>query len=120
MRCVADENVDASIVNALRSAGHDVWYAAEEGRGVLDHELLQKAAGDDALLLTSDKDFGVLVFRQGKATAGVLLLRLAGLPADEKDRIVTQAVGEHQGKLQGAFSVLTRSALRIRNVPDDA
>ena len=114
MKCVADENVDFPIVSALRDSGHDVWYVAEEAVGILDEEVPRKAAIEDALLLTGDKDFGDLVFRQGKATAGVLLLRLSGLPAHEKARIVTHALREHEDELQGAFTVLTHSALRIR------
>ena len=80
MKCVADENVDSAIETALRSAGHDVWYVAEEARGILDDEVLRRAADENALLLTSDKDFGDLVFRQGKSDSGVLLIRLAGVP----------------------------------------
>ncbi|MFQ5739316.1 MAG: DUF5615 family PIN-like protein [Acidobacteriota bacterium] len=70
MKCVADENVDSSIVTALRDSGHDVWYVAEEKRGIEDDEVLQKAAGENALLLTGDKDFGDLVFRQARRRAG--------------------------------------------------
>ncbi len=114
MKCVADENVDSSIVRVLRDSGHDVWYVAEEAVGIEDEEVLQKAAGENALLLTGDKDFGDLVFRQGKATAGVVLLRLAGVPAREKASIVAAAVREHRDDLVGAFSVLTQTALRVR------
>ena len=114
MKCVADENVDLSIVRALRHSGHEVWYVAEEATGIDDEEVLQKAAGENALLLTGDKDFGDLVFRQGKATAGVLFLRLAGVSAGEKARLVTEAVREYQDELVGAFSVLTHVALRVR------
>jgi len=106
VKCVADENVDSSIVRALRDSGHDVWYVAEEAVGIEDEEVLQKAAGENALLLTGDKDFGDLVFRQGKATAGV--------PAREKASIVAAAVREHRDDLVGAFSVLTQTALRVR------
>ena len=114
MKCVADENIDFLIVNALRESGHDVWYVAEETAGILDDEVLRKAAHESALLLTADKDFGDLVFRQGRATAGVLLLRLAGVAPDEKVRIVTHALQEYRDELPGAFSVLTRTVLRIR------
>ena len=88
MKCVADENVDSPIVTALGDAASDVWYVAEEASGITDDEVLQKATSDAALLLTGDKDFGNLVFLQGRASAGVLLLRLAGVPAREKAEIV--------------------------------
>ena len=114
MKCVADENVDSDIVTALRDTGHEVWYVAEIARGIADDEVLQIAAVSSALLLTCDKDFGDLVFRQGRATGGVLLLRLAGVPAREKARIVTEVFREYGGQLVGAFSVLTLTTLRIR------
>jgi len=114
VNCVADENVDASIVNALRAAGHEVWSVSEETKAITDEEVLRQASDAIALLLTSDKDFGDLVFRQGKANAGVLLLRLAGVPGREKARLVTQALQAYGDELRAAFSVLTRRALRIR------
>jgi predicted nuclease of predicted toxin-antitoxin system len=114
VKCVADENVDSSIVRALRDSGHDVWYVAEEAIGIDDTEVLEKAATDKALLLTGDKDFGTLVFRQGRATAGVRLLRLVGLSTREKARLVATALLQHEDELTGAFSVLTPTTLRVR------
>lgn len=114
MRCVADENVDAPIVEAMRSSGHEVWYVAEQDRGITDDDVLHRASGQSALLITSDKDFGELVLRQGKASSGVLLLRLAGLPAAKKAELVVRALEDHGSELRGAFSVLAARALRIR------
>ncbi len=114
MKWVADENIDASIVRALRNSGHDVWYVADEARGIGDREVLQRAEEENALLITGDKDFGDLVFRQDKATAGVLLVRFAGVSAREKAELVTEAVRKHEDELMGAFSVLTQAALRVR------
>jgi len=78
LNCVADENVDRSIVDALRADGHDVWSVAEETKAITDKEVLREASDRIALLLTSDKDFGDLVFRQGKANAGARERRCHG------------------------------------------
>ena len=64
MDLVADENVDAPIVAALRGADHRVIYARELHPGIDDARVLEMANSHGALLLTSDKDFGELVFRQ--------------------------------------------------------
>ena len=114
MNCVADENVDSQIVRQLRAAGHDVWYVAEQAPGIDDEDVLRHSTSRDALLLTGDRDFGDLVFRQGKASAGVLLIRLAGMAAMVKAQLVVQTVGDHSAELRGAFSVLTQKTLRIR------
>ncbi len=64
MNLVADENVDAGIVSALRDAGHAVTFVRELDSGIDDQQALRLAESQRALLLTSEKDFGELVFRQ--------------------------------------------------------
>lgn len=84
MNLVCDEGIERQIVDALRAAGHTVWYVAEMRPGISDDEVLEKAAAEEATVVTNDKDFGELVFRQGRAHHGVVLLRLHGLDADKK------------------------------------
>lgn len=80
MRLLADEGVEARVVERLRDEGHDVDYVAELSPGVSDDEVLGRADEDGRILITVDKDFGELVFRMGRVSTGVLLLRLAGSP----------------------------------------
>ncbi|WP_164835699.1 DUF5615 family PIN-like protein [Thermus tenuipuniceus] len=113
MRLLADEGVDAPIVGTLRAEGHEVLYVAEMHPGMKDPEVLALAQEEGALLLTTDKDFGELVF-QGFLSTGVLLLRLEGLlPLEKADR-VAWALREHGAELVGAFSVLDAKRLRVR------
>lgn len=114
MRCVADENVDSRLIRALRSAGHEVISIAEQAPGIGDDEVLAIAHSESRLLLTCDKDFGELVYRQRRASAGVLLLRLAGVDSSSTNSLVCGVLAQHQAALVGAFSVLTVDALRIR------
>jgi predicted nuclease of predicted toxin-antitoxin system len=60
---VADEGVDRAVVDRLRQDGHDVVYVAELFPSVGDEEVLRRANAGSAVLLTADKDFGELVFR---------------------------------------------------------
>ena len=76
---VADEGVDKAIVDALRASGHTVKYFAEAGAGSSDKEVLAAASEAESLLLTCDKDFGELVYRQRLTNSGVVLFRLDGL-----------------------------------------
>ena len=63
MNFIADEGVDFLIVKKLREDGHDVFYIAEEKRGISDATILNIANQEDRLLITRDKDFGELVYR---------------------------------------------------------
>jgi predicted nuclease of predicted toxin-antitoxin system len=119
LKILADEGIDAPIVDRLRREGHEVAYIAELDPGVDDGTILDLARREGALLVTFDKDFGELIFRQGRAPSGVLLLRLAGLPAHTKAELVTAVLLEHAQELTGAFSVLTAGQLRLRRSGDE-
>jgi len=114
MNFVADENMDRQIVDRLRQNGHQVLYVAEMDPSIPDDEVIVTANQDAALLLTSDKDFGELVFRQGRITHGVVLIRLAGLSPILKAEIVSNAIGQHVAELPNAFAVITPGVIRIR------
>jgi predicted nuclease of predicted toxin-antitoxin system len=114
VKFLCDECVDQPIVDALRVAGHEVSYVAEMSPGISDDEVLAIAAADSAVLVTVDKDFGDLVFRQGRAHHGVVLVRLHGIDPAEKARIALAALAEHVDDLAGAFTVIEKDRLRIR------
>ncbi len=114
MKLVCDEGVEKPVVQRLRDAGHDVIYIAEETPGISDDQVLARANEAGALLITSDKDFGELVYRLGHVSGGVFLLRLAGATNEEKAEMVELAIGAHAEELKGCFSVLTAKQLRIR------
>ncbi|MCD6290750.1 MAG: DUF5615 family PIN-like protein [Anaerolineae bacterium] len=114
MKILADEGVDRPIVERLRRSSHQVWYVAEMEPGISDDVVLDLADQERAILLTADKDFGELVFRQGRITRGVILIRLAGISPARKAEIVISAIGAHGGEMEQAFTVITPGAVRIR------
>jgi predicted nuclease of predicted toxin-antitoxin system len=111
-----DENVDRVIAERLRFLGEDVLYIAEVDPSVSDEVVLERARENEAVLLTADKDFGELVFRRRLVSAGVVLLRLSGLEAEEKAAIVEALLASHAGELAGHFTVVTASGVRIRRM----
>jgi predicted nuclease of predicted toxin-antitoxin system len=115
VRLLADEGVDAAIIARLRRGGHDVTYVAELDPGISDDAVLDLATAERRVLLTTDKDFGELVFRLRRVPPGVVLLRLAGLASRLRADLVSQAIEEHGGEMGGVFTVITPGAVRIRN-----
>jgi predicted nuclease of predicted toxin-antitoxin system len=111
---VADESVDKQIVEAVRGLGYYVLSIAETAPGIADEEVLNRSRNARSVLLTGDKDFGELVFRQQRLHAGIILLRLAGLAPAEKAAIVTAAIESHANELEAGFCVLTDKVVRIR------
>ena len=92
MNFVADEDVDYPIVRILLEMGHNVRYIAEIEPGISDDEVLMKSNKEESILITADKDFGDLIFRQKLISTGVVLLRLRGLSPNKKAQLVKSAV----------------------------
>lgn len=115
MNIVADESVDRQIVERLRADGHSVQSVAEFDPGIDDEAVLAKSHEADAVLLTADKDFGELVFRQRLVHSGIVLIRFAGLEPGRKADLVSQVFAQHSRKLRRGFAVLSARALRLRS-----
>jgi len=114
VRFLADECCDTVVVNALRADGHDVLYAMESMRGVIDEELLTRAFAEERILLTEDKDFGELVYRLHRPARGVVLLRF-----DVSDRVfkiprLRLLLEKDAERLSGSFVVLEVDKIRFR------
>jgi len=114
MKLLADENLDLSVVARFRQAGHQVLAVAEMAPGIPDGVVLDRANAEGAMLITEDKDFGELAFRQCLVHHGVILVRLAGLPGSTKAAILIQLLGDHHLELPGSFSVVSPGMVRIR------
>lgn len=114
MRLLADENMNRLIVGHLRNAGHEVISISELHPGIPDEQVLDMANANRAILLTCDKDFGELAFRQNLIHCGVILVRLAGLPTEEKAEIIENVLETHCDELKNSFTVISPDQLRIR------
>ena len=114
MNLVADESVDLPVVEKLREAGYSVLSVAEIDPGISDEKVLNSANEKKALLLTVDKDFGELVFRQRQLTEGVVLIRLSGLSAIKKSEIVLSTFKKHSKEFLNSFTVISPGGVRIR------
>ena len=114
MNFLADEGVDRQIVDRLRLDGHRVAYVAEISPGIADEVVLAESRNSASVLITADKDFGELIYRNHQADAGVMLIRLLGLSPEMKATFVSSAIREHAEELPGAFAVLTVGSIRIR------
>ena len=111
---VADESVDRQIANRIRGDGHEVVCVSEIRPGIPDEAVLALANERHALLVTADRDFGELVFRRGRVTEGVVLVRLEGLSNDAKASTVAVAIRRHFSRLRGSFVVIAPGQVRIR------
>jgi len=66
MKFLADESIEKPVIDWLRGQDFDVRYVAEITPSINDEEVIRFANDEGRILITNDKDFGELVFRQSK------------------------------------------------------
>lgn len=114
MKILADESIEYEIVRALRAAGHEVADIKEISPGIGDSEVLSLATSSEAILLTNDKDFGELIYRDGLISNGVVLLRFGKLEIKERIDLLKTVLEEQEAKLTSSFTVVSDVGVRIR------
>jgi predicted nuclease of predicted toxin-antitoxin system len=117
MRLCANENMAEDTVLRLRRDGHEVLWIRDAAPGSSDVVVLARAQAEARLLLTFDKDFGDLVYRQGVVAAGgVILFRISqpssAAVADRISRILMSRTD-----WEGHYSVVDDSTVRMRMLP---
>lgn len=114
MRFLANENIERPIVDHLRDAGHDVACIGELAPGASDEEVLRLADTESRLVLTNDKDFGEMAYRENRASAGIVLLRLEAQDGAEKAARLAHILPAIEERLPRHFAVVTERRVRMR------
>lgn len=117
MRLLTDENIPDSIQNWLRTSGHDVVSASELQCGEIDEYWLNLAETEQRLIMTSDKDFGELIYREGLNSFGVILLRLDNIPVREWIVRLQEAWSVVEANPVRKFIVISPKRKRVRRIP---
>jgi predicted nuclease of predicted toxin-antitoxin system len=113
MRFIVDECTGPEVARWLRQNLHDVSSIYEESRGLDDEGVLQKAFAEDRILITNDKDFGEMVFREGRAHKGIILLRLEDERVANKIKVLKHLLEQYADQLANNFVVATETTVRI-------
>jgi len=82
MKFLLDENTSKLTAKFLTQLGHIVLRVKEINPGMEDHQVLELAVNERAIIITLDKDYGELIFKEGKPHSGVLFLRLENQTQD--------------------------------------
>lgn len=82
-----------------------------------DPVVLSLARSESRVLLTEDKDFGLLAYAGGHQTAGVLLIRFPNEARSGLGEAVSIVVAELGARIQGAFVVIEPGRARVSRPP---
>src|SRR6266436_5340599 len=120
LKLLADENIAGDIVAWLRAQGCDVLAVSEQMAQEVDLVLLQTADAEGRLVLTEDKDFGELVFRDRLNSHGVTLLRMGKLTIPQRIQRLVETWSVVESNPSGQFIVITQKKVRVRPLNPEA
>ena len=113
MKFIVDECTGPKVANWLTTVGHDVLSISLDKKGISDKEILKIAIGEVRILITNDKDFGELIFKQKLPHCGVIFLRLSDETAKNKINVLKNLIDHHKNIIdKGRFVVVTENNIR--------
>jgi predicted nuclease of predicted toxin-antitoxin system len=113
MRFLVDESTGPRAARWLQEQGHDVLSVYDSMRGAKDREIISLAFSDNRILITNDRDFGDLIYRQAYPHKGVILLRLEDERSDNKIKALEKLLQAFSGRLENQFAVVTETMVRF-------
>ncbi len=113
MRFLIDECTGPVVARWLRDRSHEVFSVYDESPGTTDNDILTKAFSENRILVTNDKDFGEMVYREKRPHHGVIFLRLQDERPKSKIDAIEKLLTGYQDQLKDAFVVVTESQVRF-------
>ena len=113
---LADENIDHSLIAALRTAGYVVDSVCESHRSLSDQAIMELSRNPPRLLLTEDKDFGEWVFAHGIRDISVLFLCYHFRDTAALLATLLELLRTRLPDLPGAFTTVGVHKIRIRKL----
>ena len=115
MKLLANENFPYKSILYLRSKGYDVYSIGIDNTSIKDSEIMLIAINDERTILTFDRDYGELIFKQNyKPEKGVIYLRLDEYEPHEPGLIIEEIIHNKELDLTRALTVVDKNGIRQR------
>ena len=113
-RFLIDESVGQTAALHLRAIGLDVESVAELMPRAQDENILSYSVSAQRIVVTIDKDFGDLIFRDGLLHVGVVLLRLDDDTIPNIVKALDRVINEVGPRVWNSFVVVSDRHIRVK------
>lgn len=118
MNFLSDENFPLLSSGLLTENGHQIRLVSTTLKGLPDIKVLKEAVENEEIILTFDKDFGELVFRQNLPNPpGIILFRLRSYLPEEPALIILKLFQKNILSFAGFFTVIDKDKTRQKKFP---
>jgi predicted nuclease of predicted toxin-antitoxin system len=112
-KLLADENFPMASVDVLKRNPFDVLSILRSYQGISDVEVVRLANREQRLILTFDRDFGLLIFRDGLVPLhGVFYFRLSNFYPSQPREIVLDLLQRENFHSGNAITVIEENSIR--------
>lgn len=117
MRFLLDENVSPAVRNVLIAAGHEATLVAQLMPSSSDREIVLRARSEGSIVITEDKDFGMLCFKDGLHPPGLVRVAMRKLDLTVKTERIVRVVAAEGVQLMGCITTIEPGRVRHTRFP---
>jgi predicted nuclease of predicted toxin-antitoxin system len=116
IRFLANENVPLATVKRLQQEGFDVVSVSTDLPSVKDESVILFASMDNRIIITFDRDYGELIFKNNiAAPPGIIYFRLHSFRPEDPAEILLNFL-RLDIDFEGFFSVISENNLRQKKL----
>lgn len=116
MKLLANENIPLASYKYLIEVGYDIIHVGEVNPSILDQEVMELAIRESRIIITFDRDYGTLIFKQGFKPLGVIYLRLSGYSPIFPGKFIETLLQINSFEFIGNFTVASEENIRQRKI----
>jgi predicted nuclease of predicted toxin-antitoxin system len=115
IQLIADENIPKETLGILKKQGVDIISVTDFAFGLSDEEILDLARKNRKIIVTFDKDFGQLIFKENMKTNGLLLLRFVPESPQQIARRIKQVL-KTKVKIENHVVTIKKDSIKVTPV----
>lgn len=116
MKLLANENIPLASSEYLKSLGYDIVHIGLIEPSITDEAVMQLAIEQNRVILTFDRDYGMLVFQKGFCPPGVIYLRLENYSPIFPGEFIHRLLASNTHTILARFTVASENHIRQRKI----
>ena len=116
MKLLANENIPLRSSQYLEEKGYDILHIGIINPSITDEEVMKLAVEQNRIIITFDRDYSILVFRDGHRPPGVIYLRLQDYLPVYPGEFIHHLIGSGEYEFERQFTVVNENNIRQRKI----
>ena len=113
IKLLADENFLLASIEILANNKYDILSISRFHSGMSDADIITLANQEQQLILTFDRDFGQLIFKEGLLPkSGVFYFRLLQFQPAQPAQVVLELLCKPEFEVEGTITVIEENFIR--------